>query len=108
MSSSTRRSRTDPDRTAPPSSSRPRAQLTSVGLSPGEVVRWQVARGGRWRIGSALRVEIDGSIEVRDADGALRSLRLERIHVRRRNKAGSEHWEPLSERMARAEQLTLL
>jgi hypothetical protein len=103
MSSSTRRSRTEPL-----DSNRPRVQLGSVGLSPGEKVRWQATAGGRWRSGVALHLEHDGSLEVRDANGALRSLRLERVQVRRAGKAASGSWEPLTDRMVRAEQLSLL
>lgn len=103
MSSSTRRSRTEPV-----DSTRPRAELGSVCLSPGEEVRWQATPGGRWRSGVALHLEHDGSLEVRDANGSLRSLRLERVQVRRSHKAPSGPWEPLTARMARVEQLTLL
>jgi hypothetical protein len=103
MSSSTRRSRTDTE-----VARRPQVQLGSVGLSPGETVRWQATPGGRWRSGVALHLEQDGSLEVRDANGALRSLRLERVQVRRPGLTASGAWEPLTERMGRAEQLTLL
>ncbi|MGC8512920.1 MAG: hypothetical protein ACP5P1_07780 [Acidimicrobiales bacterium] len=71
-------------------------------------MRWQVTPGGRWRSGVALHIELDGSLGVRDTNGALRSLRLDRVQVRRPDKAPPSAWEALTDRMARAEQLTLL
>lgn len=71
-------------------------------------MRWQVTPGGRWRSGVALHIEFDGSLGVRDSNGALRSLRLDRVHVRRSDKTARMAWEALTDRMARAEQLSLL
>lgn len=103
MSSSTPRSRTDHD--APASGADP---LGAIGLSAGEDVRWQPTPGGHWRAGNVRGLERDGSLAVCDANGALRSLRIDRLQVRRRDRKASNSWEPLTDRISRAEQLTLL
>jgi hypothetical protein len=51
--------------------------------------------------------ERDGSVGVRDARGASRALRVDRLEVRDRGPRGGVVWEPLAERVARAEQLGL-
>jgi hypothetical protein len=51
--------------------------------------------------------ERDGSVGVRDARGASRALRVDRLEVRDRGPRGGVVWEPLAERVARSEQLGL-
>ena len=103
MSSSTRQSRTERAGTVAG-----RDSLSATGMSAGEEVRWQPTPGGRWHAGSVLGLERDGSLAVCDANGARRSLRIDRLQVRRRDRGSASSWEPLSVRMARVEQLTLL
>lgn len=51
--------------------------------------------------------ERDGSVGVRDARGASRALRVDRLEVRDRGPRGGVVWEALPDRIARAEQLGL-
>jgi hypothetical protein len=81
--------------------------LEDLGLHPGEPVRWQRKPGGHWHEGVVIRREPDGSVAVRDADGAWRSIVVDRLEARRPGPRSSRRWEPLAERAARATQLTL-
>ena len=54
-----------------------------------------------------VAVERDGSIGVRDQKGASRALAIERLEVRATGPRGANMWEPLLERAARTEQLSL-
>ncbi len=103
MSSSTRQSRTEAKSTT--SGSDP---LAGIGLNAGTDVRWQPTLGGRWRVGVVVGLERDGSVAVCDANGGRRSLRIDCLQVRRADRSASSSWEPLSARMSRVEQLTLL
>lgn len=81
--------------------------LASLGLAPGEAVRFR--RGsGHWQLGLARRVERDGSIGVTDEKGAARCLPVDRLEVRAQGRRGGRAWEPLAVRAARTEQLRLL
>ena len=84
------------------------AGLEVLGLNVGEVVRWQGSAGGRWRTATVTRREADGSIGLTDSHGAARSQPVERIAVKRRGARGGSHWEPLTARASRCEQLSLL
>ena len=46
-------------------------------------MRFRKAEGGRWLPGKMSGVATDGSITIHDANGAARSLRPERVEVRR-------------------------
>lgn len=81
--------------------------LAALGLRPGERVRWQRKPGGHWHEGVVIRREPDGSVAVRDADGAWRSIVVDRLEARMTGRRGSRGWEPLAERAARPAQLTL-
>ena len=81
--------------------------LRALGLIAGEAVRFRRADRGRWQTGHISRVERDGSITVHDAAGAARSLRPERIEVRRRGRGRSLVWRPVPEVAVTWEQLTL-
>jgi hypothetical protein len=54
-----------------------------------------------------VAVERDGSIGVRDQKGASRALPMARLEVRTTGPRGAATWEPLFERAARTEQLSL-
>lgn len=82
--------------------------LLEVGLRPGDIVRFRRAEGGVWRQARVERRERDGSIGVRDEQGAARALPVERLQVRTTGRRGAVVWEPVSERAGRDEQLGLL
>jgi hypothetical protein len=85
----------------------PRPELAALGLSAGERVRWRKRPGGRWREGTVVERERDGSVSVRDRNGASRALRVNRLEVRTRGPRGARTWEPLTARVERTEQLPL-
>ena len=84
-----------------------RPELAALGLAPGERVRWRDRRRGRWREGTVVERERDGSVGVRDGKGASRSLTVDRLEVCTRGPRGARTWEPLTARAARTEQLAL-
>jgi hypothetical protein len=84
-----------------------RPELGALGLSAGERVRWRNRPGGRWREGTVVERERDGSVSVRDGNGASRALRVDRLEVRTRGPRGARTWEPLTTRADRTEQLPL-
>jgi hypothetical protein len=81
--------------------------LAPLGLSAGERVRWRDRVGARWREGTVVERERDGSVGVRDSRGASRVLTVERLEVRTIGPRGARTWEPLIARVERAEQLRL-
>lgn len=81
--------------------------LHSLGLVQGEEVRFRRADRGRWQSGHIARVERDGSITVHDSHGAARSLRPEKLEVRRRGRGKSLVWRPVPDVAVTWEQLTL-
>ncbi len=83
-------------------------RLRALGLRVGEEIRFAPYGRGRPEPAFAAGVEPDGSITVVDSEGRRRSLPVERIEVRRAGPRGGREWEPLSRRMARPEQLSLL
>lgn len=85
----------------------PRPELLALGLWAGERVRWRDRPGGRWREGTVVERERDGSVGVRDGKGASRALRIDRLEVRTRGPRGARTWEPLAARVRRTEQLPL-
>ena len=81
--------------------------LTAVGLRLGEAIRFRRNDGGRWIVGTVARMEPDGSVTLHDPDGAARSLRPERIQVRRPGPRGRLVWKTVSECAVTWEQLDL-
>lgn len=79
--------------------------LLEVGLRPGDRVRYRKKDGGSWQEARVERRERDGSIGVRDANGAARAIALDRLQVRAIGKRGGTVWEPVAERADRDEQL---
>jgi hypothetical protein len=94
-------------RTLGPVATPRRPELAALGLTPGDRVRWRDRPGGRWREGTVVERERDGSVGVRDRRGASRSLTVDRLEVRTRGPRGARTWEPLTVRAARTEQLPL-
>lgn len=80
------------------------AAVERLGLQPGEAVRFRRTGRARWQSGVVVGVERDGSLGIRDTDGAFRAVTLDAVLVRVR---GARRWEPLLERAARTEQLSL-
>lgn len=81
--------------------------LDPLGLKVGEPVRWRRRDGGHWRDGVVIGREADGSIAVRDAQGAWRSITVDRLEAQVQGRRGAVRWEPLAVRAARPEQLDL-
>ncbi len=81
--------------------------LNAVGLRLGEQIRFRRHEPGRWVVGKVARVEPDGSITLHDPDGAARSLRPERVQVRRPGSRGRLVWKTVSDVALTWEQLDL-
>jgi len=81
--------------------------LTAVGLRLGEPIRFRRNEVGRWVVGKVARIEPDGSVTLHDPDGAARSLRPERVEVRRPGTRGRLTWRLVSEVAVTWEQLEL-
>jgi hypothetical protein len=84
-----------------------RATLARLGLQHGEPVRFRKTEGGRWFAGKMGGVATDGSITVYDANGAARSLRPERVEVRRPGSRRRLTWQTVSDVAITWEQLQL-
>jgi len=81
--------------------------IERLGLRAGEPVRFRRADRARWQDGIAVGLERDGSLSIRDANGASRAVPLDAVLVRVAGRRGGRHWEPLLDRAARTEQLDL-
>ena len=73
------------------------ATLQLLGLKSGEPVRFRKGETGRWFAGKMSGVGFDGSITIYDANGAARSLRPERVEVRRPGGRGRLTWQTISD-----------
>lgn len=82
--------------------------LDRVALQAGERVRFRRRAGARWTMAVAERLERDGSVGLRDPKGAAVAIPVGRIEVRTEGPRGGTGWEPLTDRLARSEQLRLL
>lgn len=83
------------------------AALAPLGLHAGEPVRWRRRDGGNWQDGIVIGVEADGSVAVRDRDGAWRSILVERLEAKRPDKRGRLRWQAVAAAAARGSQLSL-
>jgi hypothetical protein len=81
--------------------------LTAIGLRLSEPIRFKRNDGGRWLVGKVVRMESDGSVTLHDTDGAARSIRPERVQVRRPGTNGRLVWMTVSEVALTWEQLEL-
>jgi hypothetical protein len=81
--------------------------LLRIGLRAGEPVRFRRTDGGRWYSGKMGTVAADGSITLYDAQGAARSLRPERVEVRRPGGRGRLTWQRVDTVAITWEQLQL-
>lgn len=73
----------------------------------GEPIRFRRNDRGRWIIGRVVGIERDGSIGVRDPDGSARSLRAERVEIRRPGPRGRLCWCVVSDVAITWEQLEM-
>lgn len=81
--------------------------LAHLRLTNGEAVRFRKVEGGRWLPGKMSGVAADGSITIHDANGSARSLRPERVEVRRPGNRGRLTWQRVSDVAITWEQLAL-
>ncbi|MBV1892950.1 MAG: hypothetical protein KUG57_02820 [Ilumatobacteraceae bacterium] len=73
----------------------------------GEPIRFRRNERGRWIVGKVAGIATDGSITLRDPDGSARSLRAERLEIRRPGSRGRLRWRVVSEVAVTWEQLEL-
>lgn len=73
----------------------------------GELIRFRRHDKGRWVVGRVVGIEFDGSIAIRDPDGSARSLRAERVEVRRPGSRGRLRWSVVSDVAVTWEQLEM-
>ena len=83
------------------------ATIHRLGLKPGEPVRFRRGETGRWYTGKMSGVAVDGSIPGYAANGNARSLRPERVEVRRPGGRGRLTWQTVSDVAITWEQLQL-
>ncbi len=82
--------------------------LEQVGLRAGEVVRFRRGATGRWVQGRIAGLNPDGSITLHDVpQGAARSLRPDRLEVRRPGSRGRLTWQNVGIVAITWEQLSL-
>lgn len=81
--------------------------LRSVGLRPGDEVRFRRGDDGHWMPAKVMGRHSDGSIDLRDARARSRAIPIECIEVAERGPRGGRVWTPLTALEARTEQLDL-
>jgi hypothetical protein len=81
--------------------------LNRLGLRAGEAIRFRRGDRGRWIVGHVAGIASDGSITLHDPDGSARSLRPERVEIRRPGARGRLRWQLVSEVATTWEQLEL-
>jgi len=83
------------------------AALSRLGLRIGEPIRFRRTEKSRWVVGRVSGMAADGSINLRDPDGSARSLRAERVEIRRPGSRGRLRWRVVSEVAVTWEQLEM-
>jgi hypothetical protein len=86
---------------------RSESELARLGLRPSEAVRFRRHENSRYIVGRVEGIETDGSITLRDPDGSARSLRPERLEIRRPGSRGRLRWQVVSDVAITWEQLEL-
>ena len=81
--------------------------LERLGLRRGEPIRFRRGGRGRWIVGRVEGIAADGSVTLRDPDGAARSLRPERLEIRRPGTRGRLRWRLVTDVAVTWEQLEL-
>jgi len=84
------------------------SRLAELGLSEGDRVRFRRRADQRWQDAVVVRRERDGSVGLRDAKGAARSIDVTSIELRVTGPRGGLAWVPLADWANREEQLRLL
>lgn len=83
------------------------ASLARLGLRLGEPIRFRRTEKSRWIVGRVVGMAADGSITLRDPDGSARSLRPDRVEIRRPGSRGRLRWRIVSEVAVTWEQLEM-
>ncbi|MEL6892807.1 MAG: hypothetical protein AAFP84_14515 [Actinomycetota bacterium] len=83
------------------------AALERLGLRMSEPIRFRRNGTGRHVIGKVEGVEHDGAVTLRDPDGSARTLRPERVEIRRPGPKGRLRWQLVSDVAITWEQLEL-
>lgn len=86
---------------------RSESALARLGLRSAEAIRFRRNDRGRYIVGKVEGIEVDGSITLRDPDGSARSLRAERVEIRRPGPHGRLRWQIVSNVAITWEQLEL-
>jgi hypothetical protein len=81
--------------------------LARLGLRMGEPIRFRRHGHGRWVVGKVAGIAQDGSITLHDPDGSARSLRAERVEIRRPGSRGRLKWRVVSDVAVTWEQLEM-
>jgi hypothetical protein len=81
--------------------------LDRLGLRAGEAIRFRRGERGRWIVGRVAGIAADGSITLHDPDGSARSMRPERVEVRRPGAKGRLCWRLVRDVATTWEQLEL-
>jgi hypothetical protein len=71
--------------------------LSELGLAAGDRVRFRRTGGQRWSSATVEGRERDGSIALRDENGASRSIRVEHVEVFRASRKGGQ-WQAVVRR----------
>lgn len=83
------------------------ASLARLGLRLGEPIRFRRHERGRWVVGRVAGMAPDGSITLRDPDGSARSLRPDRVEIKRPGSRGRLRWRIVSDVAVTWEQLEM-
>jgi hypothetical protein len=81
--------------------------LAQLGLRHGEAIRFRRSDRGHWVVGRVAGIAPDGSVTLHDPDGSARSLRPERVEVRRPGPHGRLRWHLVCDVAITWEQLEL-
>jgi hypothetical protein len=81
--------------------------LEQLGVRAGDRVRFRRRDSERWKEAVVERLEKDGSLGLREANGASRANDLELFEVRSTGPTGGVVLEPVGERAAPPEQIPL-
>lgn len=81
--------------------------VADLGLEPGGRVRFRRRSDQRWKEALVVDVERDGSVRLRDANGASRSIAVDRIEVPVTGPRGHVGWKALADHAADPRQLDL-
>lgn len=82
-------------------------RLASLGLTAGTPVRFRRITKTRWYTGRLERLERDGSIGIRDSQGALRSIPVADVVIPATGPRGGQSWQPLIDFLLVGEQIAL-